>query len=261
MTKARRKRAQSKKDREVALELAKKYRQGKVNKIVHFDDVAALLDGPYSLFHSKPMTDALKLPSVEVKGPVSVRPYNNEYKVYVETLNLGANRIPGEVVDGYQILDFLLQDEYSDVGIISPAYHGFTTPEQKRRTAKGFGAHKKQFKRVIGVLNTGFHWAAFYIDKENKECFMFDPLQEEANYKTIKKSMTGIIEGVLEMEGLLEYNELSGCKQRDASSCGVEILLSDETWGDCMYNLLPYLRIGFLYKAIAFIGKTEAIQS
>ncbi|OWZ11109.1 hypothetical protein PHMEG_00015924 [Phytophthora megakarya] len=70
MTKAQRKRAQSKKDREVALELTKKYRQGKVDKIVHFDDVAALLDGHYSLFHSKPMIDALKLPSVEVKGPI-----------------------------------------------------------------------------------------------------------------------------------------------------------------------------------------------
>ncbi|OWZ11110.1 hypothetical protein PHMEG_00015925 [Phytophthora megakarya] len=187
---------------------------------------------------------------------------------YVETLNLGANRIPGEVVTGHQILDFrenlwlhttymlmslqVLQDEYSDVGIISPAYHGFTTPEQKRRTAKGFGAHKMRFKRVYRRTE---YWISLghILHRLRKQ-------GEEANYKTIKKSMTTIIEGVLEMGGLLEYKELSG-------SCGVwciamlEILLSDETWDDGMYNLLPYLCMRFLYKTIAFIGKTEAIQS
>ncbi|EGZ11825.1 hypothetical protein PHYSODRAFT_415082, partial [Phytophthora sojae] len=56
-TKAQRKRAQAKQDREAALELAAKYRQRKAGKLVSFNDVAALLDGPYSLFHSKPMID------------------------------------------------------------------------------------------------------------------------------------------------------------------------------------------------------------
>ncbi|OWZ03786.1 hypothetical protein PHMEG_00024426 [Phytophthora megakarya] len=54
MTKTQRKRAQSKKDREVALELAKKYRQDTVDKIVHFDDVATLLDGPTVCFTANP---------------------------------------------------------------------------------------------------------------------------------------------------------------------------------------------------------------
>ncbi|EGZ19486.1 hypothetical protein PHYSODRAFT_380276, partial [Phytophthora sojae] len=75
MAKAQRKRAQAKQDREAALELAAKYHQRKVGKLVSFDDVAALLDGPYSLFHSKPMIGALVLPQVDVTGPLSVRAF------------------------------------------------------------------------------------------------------------------------------------------------------------------------------------------
>ncbi|KAJ8503421.1 hypothetical protein ON010_g19090 [Phytophthora cinnamomi] len=73
MTEEQRKRAQAKQDSETALQLAAKYRQGKVSKFVSFDEVAALLDGPYNLFHSKPMVDALILPNVDVVGPLSVR--------------------------------------------------------------------------------------------------------------------------------------------------------------------------------------------
>ncbi|OWZ03787.1 LOW QUALITY PROTEIN: hypothetical protein PHMEG_00024427 [Phytophthora megakarya] len=206
----------------------------------------------------------------------------NEYNAYVETLNLGANRIPGEWL-GIKYWTFVKIFGFKQ----HLCYYRYKCFKMSTRTLGSSvqsttdslhlskrGAPLRVLARTrcgssafIGVLNTGFLWVTFYIDLENKGCFMFDPLQEEANYKTIKKSMTRIIEGVLEMEGLLEYKELSGCKQRDGSSCGVwciailEILLSDETWDDCMYNLLPYLRMRFLYKAIAFIGKTEGIQS
>ncbi|GMF49228.1 unnamed protein product [Phytophthora fragariaefolia] len=77
MTKAQRKRAQAKQDRDAAIEMAAKYRQGEISKFVSFDEVAALLDGPYSLFHSKAMVDALVLPRVDISGPFSVR----EFKV------------------------------------------------------------------------------------------------------------------------------------------------------------------------------------
>ncbi|KAG7377303.1 hypothetical protein PHYPSEUDO_011874 [Phytophthora pseudosyringae] len=75
MTKAQRKRAEARDETTRARELAAKYRQGKVSKFVSFDDVAALLDGPYSVFHSKPMVDALILPSVEVQGALTVKPF------------------------------------------------------------------------------------------------------------------------------------------------------------------------------------------
>ncbi|KAE9012947.1 hypothetical protein PR003_g16386 [Phytophthora rubi] len=60
----------------------------------------------------------------------------SEYKGYEETLNLSVNKIPGETVARYQLLDireslwlhttsvllslFVIRDEHPDVGIISP---------------------------------------------------------------------------------------------------------------------------------------------
>ncbi|KAG3083762.1 hypothetical protein PI125_g19667 [Phytophthora idaei] len=76
MTKAQRKRAQAKKDREAALKLAEKYSRGKVSKLVSFADITAVLDGPYSMFHTKPMVNTLILPTVEVKRPLSGKPFS-----------------------------------------------------------------------------------------------------------------------------------------------------------------------------------------
>lgn len=76
MTKVQRKEAKGKKERKQARNLATKYRQGKIYKMVKFDDVAVLLDGPYSMFHTKAMVDALILLTVELRGSVSVRPFN-----------------------------------------------------------------------------------------------------------------------------------------------------------------------------------------
>ncbi|KAE9269980.1 hypothetical protein PF008_g30725 [Phytophthora fragariae] len=76
MIKEQRKREKSKAERITALTLAARYRQGKMSKLVQLQDVAALLDGPYSFFHSKPMVDALALPFVDVQGALTVRPFN-----------------------------------------------------------------------------------------------------------------------------------------------------------------------------------------
>lgn len=102
----------------------------------------------------------------------------------METLNLGMNRVPGEVAAGHQLLDFrenlwlsttsvlvsvlVLRDEYPGVGIISPTYHGFALPDQKRRVAGGSGASNPQYNRVVGVLNVELHWVAFLIDRKDK---------------------------------------------------------------------------------------------
>ncbi|KAE8958502.1 hypothetical protein PR001_g31033 [Phytophthora rubi] len=76
MSKEQRKRVKSKAERITALTLAAQYRQGKMSKLIQLQDVAALLDGPYSFFHSKPMVDALALPFVDVQGALTVRRFN-----------------------------------------------------------------------------------------------------------------------------------------------------------------------------------------
>ncbi|KAG1698397.1 hypothetical protein DVH05_014912 [Phytophthora capsici] len=75
MTKAQRKRAKAKEEAAKARELAAIYRKGKTPRFVTFDEVAALLDGPYSFYYSKAMVDALVIPNVEVNGTLSVKPY------------------------------------------------------------------------------------------------------------------------------------------------------------------------------------------
>eukprot|EP00644_Phytophthora_capsici_P007427 jgi/Phyca11/112263/e_gw1.21.331.1 len=60
MTKAQRKRAKAKEEAAKARELAAIYRKGKTPRFVTFDEVAALLDGPYSFYYSK----AMDVPSI-----------------------------------------------------------------------------------------------------------------------------------------------------------------------------------------------------
>ncbi|KAG2975649.1 hypothetical protein PC120_g25811 [Phytophthora cactorum] len=74
MTKTQRKRAKSKESHILARALAAKYREGTIEKMA-IDQVVALLDGSYSMFHTKYMVDALVLPTVEVRGKLSVRSY------------------------------------------------------------------------------------------------------------------------------------------------------------------------------------------
>ncbi|KAG3237377.1 hypothetical protein PI124_g17631 [Phytophthora idaei] len=76
MTKAQRKRAKAKakENHLLARALAAKYREGKIGKMA-IDQVVDLLDGSYSMFRTKYMVDALVLPTVEVRGKLSVRSY------------------------------------------------------------------------------------------------------------------------------------------------------------------------------------------
>ncbi|GMF54033.1 unnamed protein product [Phytophthora fragariaefolia] len=200
-----------------------------------------------------------------------------KYKGYVQTLNLAINKIPGEMVAGAQLMDFrqdlwlhttsllvslfALRAEHPDVGVVHPSFHQFALPEQKRRVAGGCGASDPKFKRVVGVLNTDLHWVAFLIDRKNKVCYMFDPLQSDANYKIIEKSVRQAVEGLLDGGSKLLYGRISWCKQQDFTSCGIwclavlEMLITDSKWDDCLYWVVPYLRMRYLYKAIAFIEK------
>ncbi|POM57626.1 LOW QUALITY PROTEIN: Hypothetical protein PHPALM_37832 [Phytophthora palmivora] len=205
----------------------------------------------------------------------------SEHIGYVETLNLSVNRVSGVVVGGHQLLDFrsnlwlhttsilvslmALRDEYVDVGIISPPFHDFVILEQQRRTAGGFGAGNPKYKRVRCCFNVDRHWVTFMIGTITREL--------PASYLTISKasattklSKRAVIEPLLQFEGMLSCEKVERCKQHDGSSCGVwciailELILIDSTLDDCLYKLMPYLRMRFLYKAIVFVGKESAYE-
>ncbi|KAG1690173.1 hypothetical protein DVH05_028380 [Phytophthora capsici] len=380
MTKAQRKKAHAEAETARARDLTKSYREGKAVNAVTFDDVAVLLDGPYSAMKAKSVVDALEIPTVEIKGVLAVRPktigqaapvikaipqapaiieaieaikikqdidllaywpdygyanfdqldamasileaqsrfslvarttkwiddlewritdlrepFNdtghvtkNEHKWYVETLNLSVNKIPGEVVSGYQLLDFrenlwlhtasiqvsllVLRDEYRGVGIINPSYHDFISPDQRQRTADGFGASDPKNERVICIFHIERHWVSFFIDRNihpktlKASCYMFDPLQSSRNYKIIEKSVRATIEDLLQLKDQVIYQKVEWCTQQDSSSCGVwciavlEMFLAKKTWDNCIYKLLPYLRMRLLHKALVFVEKEAAVK-
>lgn len=103
--------------------------------------------------------------------------------------------------------------------LLTQAFMIFALPEQKRRVAGGLGASNPQYKRVMGIVNMNLHWAAFLIDRPNKICYMFDPLQSDSNYALVKKSVRNVVEGILELEGKLAYERITWCTQLDGSSC------------------------------------------
>ncbi|ETI56993.1 hypothetical protein F443_00647 [Phytophthora nicotianae P1569] len=373
MTKAQRKRAHARAEAARARELTNRYREDKASKVVTFDDVAELLDGPYSAMKAKAKIDAFDLPTVEIQGALSVRPKDvdqevpvikaipqapaivaaiekikikqdidllaywpdygyaifdqldtmasllearsrfslvarttewidgvewciadlrepladtsnvtkNERKWYAEVLNLSVNKTPGEVVSGYQLLDFrenlwlhtasiqvsmlVLRDEYRGVGIINPSYQDFKLPDQRLRTADGFRASDPKNERVICIFHIDLHWVAFLVDRNinpktmKATCYMFDPMQSSHNYNIIEKSVRATIEDLLQLQDQVIYEKLKWCIQQDGSSCGVwciavlEMLLAKKPWDKCIYDLLPYLRMRFLHKALVFV--------
>ncbi|KAF4146456.1 hypothetical protein GN958_ATG04357, partial [Phytophthora infestans] len=327
ITKAQCKRAKTKVNYKKAIVLVTKYREERVGKQASFDEVAALFDGPYSIFRTKAMLDTLVLSSVEVRGKLSARSYAvgqgipvvksiplmNQIMEAIKTIKIrndidllaywpdygfaAFDQLDGmaSVIEarnhlnlvmrtlcwiddvecrvsdirkpfsdarsvtkffaGRQLLDFrenlwlhttsilvsmmVLRDEYPDIGFVSPRFHEFVKPEQRKRVAGGFGA---------GNLHVGNHWVAFLVDRHilpetNKG--------SQHNYTTVERSVRSAIEGLLHMEDMLTFEKVEYYKQKDGSSCGVwcitifEILLIGASWDDCLYNLLPYLRMRF----------------
>ncbi|KAF1783430.1 hypothetical protein GQ600_3487 [Phytophthora cactorum] len=138
----------------------------------------------------------------------------------------------------------ILRDEYPNVGIVCPAFMTLSRPSKGNvllEVLDGQSAEQALDRTIRTETNKGV-------------CFMFDPLQLERNYATIEKSVRSTIEGLLQLEDMLTYKKFVWC----VSIAILEILLSEASWDDCLYRLLPYLRMRFLYKAIAFIGKQGA---
>ncbi|KAE9260871.1 hypothetical protein PR003_g34171 [Phytophthora rubi] len=145
---------------------------------------------------------------------------------------------------------------------VNPSYHDFAGLSVKKKTAAGFGAMDISNDRIIAVICLDHHWVAYMLDKRTQVCYTFDPLQLKANLANVKSSVQNVIEPQVGMQNKITYKEIDWCKQRDNSSCGVwclvvlELLLSESPWADSLYKVQPYLRMRYLYKAIA-VQETE----
>ncbi|KAG3074766.1 hypothetical protein PC122_g14269 [Phytophthora cactorum] len=171
---------------------------------------------------SKIFENLLKIPRAAAKS---------EYKSYVEATNLGTSRVPGDMLEGHQLFDFrenlwlhttsilvsllALRDEYPGLGVISPSFHDVCLLEQKRRTAGGLGAGNPEYARVIGAMNVGAHWVVFFINRKNKVCKTFDPLQSNVNYKTVEKRVRSVMEPILDLKDQVHFERIEWCTQQD----------------------------------------------
>ncbi|OWY97577.1 hypothetical protein PHMEG_00031860 [Phytophthora megakarya] len=201
------------------------------------------------------------------------------YKTEVENMNLGKWFIGRHAQFGVEFLElrenvwlhsgsiigtpFMLKETYQDVGGVNPRFHDFDATEQKLRIAQSYGAAKPGVKKVISVINLGHHWGAFYVDVTAKKCFVFDPMQLGSNISTLKSAVGTIIERILDMTDQLQYEVITGCTQKDGSSCGLwslvvlELLLFganienwNNFWSDTLYNEVGFLRVRYLHKII-----------
>ncbi|KAF1788111.1 hypothetical protein GQ600_18917 [Phytophthora cactorum] len=101
------------------------------------------------------------------------------------------------------------------LGVISPSFHDVCLLEQKRRTAGGLGAGNPEYARVIGAMNVGAHWVVFFINRNNKVCKTFDPLQSNVNYKTVEKRVRSVMEPILDLKDQVHFERIEWCTQQD----------------------------------------------
>ncbi|KAE8999279.1 hypothetical protein PR002_g18503 [Phytophthora rubi] len=223
----------------------------------------------------KELREARKL-AVKIRDGKKTR--KQEYMKAVKGMCLGEVRLGPEWSLGCSLVDFrenlwlhtssiisamlALQQMNANVGVVNPSYHDFAGLSVKKKTAVGFGAMDPSNDRIFAVICLDHHWVAYMLDKRTQVCYTFDPLQLKANLATVKSSMQNVIEPQVGMQNKITYKEIGWCKQRDNSSCGVwclvvlELLLSESPWADSLYKVQPYLRMRYLYKAIA-VQETE----
>ncbi|KAL3658549.1 hypothetical protein V7S43_016433 [Phytophthora oleae] len=212
-----------------------------------------------------------------------------DHKKAVEDLNLGEWYVGRHPQVGVEFLDvtehlwlhsssitgalLMLRESYEAVGIVNPRFQEFELKEQKPRIAQAYGAADPGVKKVISVLNVGYHWGAFCVDVRTRKCFLFDPMHLPSNITTLKTAVRTVVEETLQLTDQLEYQEVTGCKQKDSSSCGLwclvvlELLLFGadtknwgDFWSDSLYEAVRYLRMRYLHKVLRLQGTLTAVE-
>ncbi|OWZ10771.1 hypothetical protein PHMEG_00016321 [Phytophthora megakarya] len=162
------------------------------------------------------------------------------------------------------VSQLVLRGELPDAGIISPSFHDFAMPAQKRCITAlitgGFDAADDRYSASLGFST--LDCTEWYSSSTRKILYdaCFTPSKMTATTKYRKKRARR------DQSDKLTCERVNWCRQRDGSPCGVwyiailEILLTYSSWDDCLYNLLPFLRMRFLYKTIRFVGKEVGLQ-
>jgi len=113
------------------------------------------------------------------------------------------------------------------------------------------------------VSSTWGTWGAFFVDKNTRRCFLFDPMKLQSNIAALANAVRTVVDPMLDMTDQLQLESITGCVQQDSSSCGVwslavlELLLFGATpeswadyWDDSLYEVLGFLRMRYLHKIL-----------
>ncbi|ETI53792.1 hypothetical protein F443_03315 [Phytophthora nicotianae P1569] len=134
-----------------------------------------------------------------------------------------------------------LQQMYPKVGVINPSYHHLE--------------YLERWTPIMNSLSLPYAWT-LVLDKRKNVCYTFDALQLKENLATLKSSVQFVIQPILSLKDRITYKEVDWCQQKDNSLCGVwclvilKLLLAGRLCADNLYDVLPYLRLRYLYKAI-----------
>ncbi|OWZ20548.1 hypothetical protein PHMEG_0005010, partial [Phytophthora megakarya] len=174
------------------------------------------------------------------------------YKIEVENKNLGKWFIGKHAQFD---VEFLVHEN------VDPRFHDSDTTEQKLRIAQSYGAAESGVKKVICVINRGHHWGYFYVDVKVKKCFIFNPMLLGSNISMLKAAVGTVIERILDMTDQLQYEVITGCTQKDGTSCelwrlvvlglllfGATIEDWNNVWSDTLYNEFGLLQMRYLKK-------------
>ncbi|KAF4137813.1 hypothetical protein GN958_ATG12766 [Phytophthora infestans] len=133
-----------------------------------------------------------------------------DHKKAVEDLNLGRWFVGKHAQFGSEFLDFrenvwlhsgsiigsllMMRSTYEDVGIVNPRFLDFAMSEQREQIARSYCAAEPGVKKNISAVNLGYHWGAFYVDVERKQCFLFDPMQLKSNITSLRTAVCTVVE-------------------------------------------------------------------
>ncbi|KAF4129760.1 hypothetical protein GN958_ATG21049 [Phytophthora infestans] len=145
--------------------------------------------------------DSIVEPFIE---SVNITKFGSEFLDFRENVWLHSGSIIGSL--------FMMRSTYDEVGVVNLRFLDFAMSEQRERIARSYGAAEPGVKKLISAVNLGYHWGAFYVDVEKKQCFLFDPMQLKSNITSLRTAVCTVVEPMLKMTDQIQYETITGCE-------------------------------------------------
>ncbi|OWZ06898.1 hypothetical protein PHMEG_00020787 [Phytophthora megakarya] len=138
---------------------------------------------------------------------------------------------------------------------------------QKLHTAKSYGAADPGVKWLLAWSISGITEERFVLTLPVR------PNAPARDITTLKTAVCTVVEQILDLTYQLHYEENTGYKQNDGSSCGFWCLVVPELlifgthtetwkdfWSDTLYDSMGYLRKRYLHKTITLQSQLTSVD-